>query len=297
LTKLLRKLLRGVLTDEELQMVSGGFDVVGDIAILRIRPGLSAEGRRMAATALMEAVPSIKSVWAQATPVSGEYRIRGLEHLAGEERTLTLYREHGCSYMVDVAKVYFSPRLSGERLRVASLVRDGEVVHNMFAGVGPFSIAIARMARGVRVYSSEINPDAYELMVRNVALNRVGESVIPLLGDAVEHALSMRGVDRVLLPLPEGALDVLPAAARELRTLGVAHVYLHVEGDGPEPRAMYAVASAEPRLHPYYSRIVREVAPHLYQVVVDAALLPQGVRLPLPGARPPSQAPDTFPAP
>ncbi|MGC9116608.1 MAG: class I SAM-dependent methyltransferase [Conexivisphaera sp.] len=287
MSKLLRRILRGVLPDEEIAMIAGGFDVVGDIAILRIRPELPPDRRRIAAEALMRALPSVRSVWAQVTPVSGEYRIRGLEHLAGEERTVTVHRENGCSYIVDVAKVYFSPRLSGERLRVASLVRDGEIVHNMFAGVGPFSILIARTARGVRVYSSEINPDAYELMVRNVALNHVEGSVIPLLGDALEHTRSLRGIHRVLLPLPERALDALPAAAEELRPLGVAHVYLHVEGEEPGARAMDAVASAAPRLHPYYARVVREVAPRLYQVVVDAALLPPGVRLPSrPGRRP-----------
>ncbi len=287
MSKLLRKLLRGVLTDEELGLISGGFDVIGDIAILRIRPELPLEKRRLAAEALMAAVPSIKSVWAQVTPVSGEYRIRGLEHLAGEERTTTIHREHGCSYLVDVAKVYFSPRLSGERLRVASLVRDGEVVHNLFAGVGPFSILIAKMAKGSKVYSSELNPDAYELMVRNVKLNGVEGSVIPLFGDALEHARMFRGLNRVLLPLPDKALEYLPHAAAELRTLGVAHVYLHVEGDSPEPRAMEMVRSAVPNLHPYYSRIVREIGPRVYQVVVDAALIPSGGAPPWPGGRPP----------
>jgi tRNA (guanine37-N1)-methyltransferase len=287
LSKLLRRLLRGVFTEEELELVSGGFDVIGDIAILRIRPELPADRRKVAAEALMSAVPSVKSVWAQVTPVSGEYRIRGLEHLAGEERTLTVHREHGCSYLVDVAKVYFSPRLSGERLRVASLVRDGEVVHNLFAGVGPFSILIAKMARGSRIYSSEVNPDAYELMVRNVKLNHVEDSVIPLLGDALEHARTLRGLDRVILPLPEKALEFLPSAAAELRPLGIAHVYLHVEGDSPEPRAMEMVASAVPSLNPYYSKVVREIGSRVYQVVVDAALIPSGAARPSPGDRPP----------
>ncbi len=274
MSKLLRRILRGILSEEELELVSGGFDVIGDIAIVRLRPGLPPEKKEAVAEALMSAVPSVKSVWAQVTPVSGEYRIRGLEHLAGEKRTTTIHREHGCSYIVDVAKVYFSPRLSGERLRVASLVRDGEIVHNMFAGVGPFSILIARMARNVIVYSSELNPDAFELMARNIRMNGVRGSVFPLLGDALAHARILRGLDRVLLPLPEKALEALPIAAEELRPLGVAHVYLHVEGDRPEPRAMDMVRSAVPRLHPFYARIVREVAPRLYQVVVDAALLP-----------------------
>ncbi|MFP3235323.1 MAG: class I SAM-dependent methyltransferase family protein [Nitrososphaeria archaeon] len=291
MTKLLRRILRGVLRDDELEMVAGGFDVIGDVAIIRVRPELPREARVVAAEALMRAVPSIRSVWAQVTPVSGEYRLRGLEHLAGEERTLTLYRENGCSYLVDVAKVYFSPRLSGERLRVASLVRDGEVVHNMFAGVGPFSILIARMAKGVRVYSSEINPDAYELLERNVRLNRVEGSVIPMLGDALEHARRLRDLgiraNRVLLPLPERALDALPVATEELRVLGVAHIYLHVEGGSPERRAMEEVSSRVPELHPYYARTVREVAPRLYQVVVDAVYLPSASARPSPGGRPP----------
>ncbi len=272
MTKILRRLLRGRLPEDDIGMISGGFDLIGDIAILRLREGLSSRKRRLVGEILLEAIPSVRSVWNQVTPVSGEHRIRGLEHLAGEYRTMTIHREYGCSYKVDVAEVYFSPRLSGERARVASLVGEGERIHNMFSGVGPFSVLIAKSVPRVEVYSSEINPHAYELLVENTIMNKVRDSVLPLLGDSLEHARSLSGMDRVLLPLPEKAMEALPSAVGELRTRGIVHVYLHVKGDRSSATrdAMEIVTSTGPPLCPYFARVVREVAPRLQQVVVDA---------------------------
>jgi tRNA (guanine37-N1)-methyltransferase len=273
MTKILRRLLREVLSEEELEHVAGGYDLIGDIAVLRISDKLPPERRKLVGEKLIEAMPNIRSVWNQVGPVSGDYRIRGLEHLAGERRTLTLYKEHGCSYLVDVAHVYFSPRLSGERLRVALMVKPGETVYNMFAGVGPFSILIAKHASRAVVYSSEINPWAYKLMLENIVLNRVSGSVVPLYGDAFRHVKGMRGLDRVLLPLPEKALDALPLAARSLRRGGVAHIYLHLEGrpDVAVKSAIKVIGEKCSVLEAFYGRVVREVAPRVYQVVVDAA--------------------------
>ena len=297
MTKILRRILRDLLSEDELGMISGGYDLIGDIAILRLREGLSPEKRRLVGEALIEAIPSVRSVWNQVTPVSGEHRVRGLEHLAGDRRTVTVHREYGCSYKVDVAGVYFSPRLSGERMRVASSVREGERIHNMFAGVGPFSILIAKTVPRVEVYSSEINPRAYELLVENIAVNKVKGSVLPLLGDAMEHARSLGGMDRVLLPLPEKALEALPLAVEELHARGIVHVYLHVKGDRPSAikEAMELVASAGPTLCPYFARAVREVAPRLQQVVVDAIKPPSALARCRPGGRRPLSALDIDP--
>jgi tRNA (guanine37-N1)-methyltransferase len=149
----------------------------------------------------------------------------------------------------------------------------------MFAGVCPFSILIAKRKSKVYVYSSEINPDAYDLMVENIVLNRVENKVIPLLGDAILHSKELTGVvDRVLMPLPEKALEALPIAYKEVKDGGVVHVYLHLECEKKIciETAMKLVSSRVSGLKPSYGRIVREVAPRVYQVVVDAVKLGAG---------------------
>ncbi|TRO47086.1 class I SAM-dependent methyltransferase family protein, partial [Candidatus Bathyarchaeota archaeon] len=143
--KRLRKNLSGVLTSEELGKVCNSFDIVGDIAIIRL-PSASSVTAQSAADAIMSRHKNVKTVLLQASPVSGDLRLRRLLHLAGQNKTRTIHREFGCLFSFDVTKCYFSPRLSQERLRIARRVEPGETVVNMFAGVGCFSIMIAKHA-------------------------------------------------------------------------------------------------------------------------------------------------------
>ncbi len=93
-------------------------------------------------------------------PVSGELRTRNVAIIAGENQTLTTHTEYGLSFDVDVETTYFSPRLASERKRVANLVKSGEIVVDMFAGVAPFSIMIARYAKPKIVYAIDKNKEA-----------------------------------------------------------------------------------------------------------------------------------------
>ena len=260
-----------------------GFKVefIGDIAIVKPPYGkpVDLDAARKYAEELMKAHKFVRSVWLAAGPVSGAHKVRPLEYLAGERRTVTVYKEHGCSFVVDVAKDFITPRLNYEHMRVARLVREGEVVVNMFAGVGLFSIIIAKYSRPKAVHSIDINPDAYAHMVENIRLNKVEGVVIPYLGDAAEVITSkLTGIaDRVLMPLPDLAIPYLKYAIAALRERGVVHVYLHVhaaKGEDPEEKAKGILAEAMSSLRVTWSsqgsRVVRMVGPRIYQVVVDA---------------------------
>jgi tRNA (guanine37-N1)-methyltransferase len=102
--------------------------------------------------------------------------------IGGENRMSTVHRESGCVFHVDLDKCYFSPRLGYERAWIASLVKPYETVVNMFAGVGCFSIIIAKRVESTRVFSIDLNPSAVTLMQENIRLNKVYGRVIPLLG-------------------------------------------------------------------------------------------------------------------
>jgi len=256
-------------------------DLIGDIMVLKQPPGVGVDELRLIAERVLERLPYVRSVWLAAGPVRGEHRVRErLVHLAGERRTRTVYREHGCSFLVDIEKVFITPRLSYEHLRVARLVRPWETVVNMFAGAGLFSVLAACKSRPRRVYSIDINPEAYKLMSENAVLNRVDSIVIPLLGDAAMIARSMlRGTaDRVLMPLPELALDYIPHALAALRSRSMLHVYLHISyarGEDPRRKAEHMVEEALLRagaasVSIIGSRRVRPVGPRTDQVVVDA---------------------------
>ena len=170
----------------------------------------------------------IKTVSIPNYPVKGDHRIRGLILLAGENRTVTRYKEQAAFFEVDIEKCYFSPRLKNERLRIASQVSQNETVVNMFAGVGCFSVIIAKRVPGTQVYSIDINPTAYQCMVENIRFNRLFGRVHPMMGDSKELVeTKLQGVaDRVLMPLPEKALEYLPTAFSALKkTGGWIHYY------------------------------------------------------------------------
>jgi len=258
--------------------VCNSYDIVGDIAIVRL-PEASKERGRKVAEALMSVHKNVKTVLAQIGPVCGDFRLRKLEYVAGERETVTVHRESGCLFSVDVERCYFSPRLSYERMRVARQVRKGEVVVNMFAGVGCFSILITKYSGAEKVYSIDVNTTAFQYMQENIRLNMAYGRVIPILGDAkevVEKRLCHLA-DRVLMPLPEKAFEYLPYALLALkRTGGWIHYYDFEHAKKDENAAEKVKLKISERLQSLdatfeipIARVVRATGPNWYQVVLD----------------------------
>jgi len=276
--KLLEKLLEEDLGAEKARVVPKSFDIVGDIAVIKV-PDEIEEYKRAIAEAVMRANKHVKTVLNQTSPVHGTLRLRGLEWIAGEKKTATIHREFGCVYKIDLAKAYFSPRLSYERNRIAVLVKPGEVVVNMFAGVGCYSVIIARKSEAEKIYSLDINSDAVGLMEENIKLNRVGYPVVPMRGDAREVIEeNLRGVaDRVLMPLPERAYDYIEAANVALKPEGGwIHYYDFTHAKKEEDPKEKTAKRVSKRLEVLglkfelrFSRVVRDVGPNWYQIALD----------------------------
>ena len=234
---------------------------------------------RIVAEKIIAIHKNVKAVFTPTTRIKGDYRIRELTLLAGENRTITLHKESGCIFKVDVEKCYFSPRLSYEHKRIAELVLPGEVIVNMFAGVGSFSVLVAKTQSQSKVYSIDLNPSAFVCMEENVEINGVGNQVYCLLGDSkeiVEEKLR-HCADRVLLPLPEKALLYLPYALLALKkTGGWIHYYdfQHaLREEDPVEKTKIVVSQKLDSMSVSYafvgSRIIRPTGPNWYQTVLD----------------------------
>ncbi|MDR2719605.1 MAG: class I SAM-dependent methyltransferase family protein [Nitrososphaerota archaeon] len=254
-------------------------DIVGDVAIIEIPPVLNMY-KTVIGQAILKTHKNIKSVHAKAGAINGVYRVRNLDYIAGENRTQTIYNEYGCQYHVDLAKAYFSPRLSQEHHRIAALVTAGEVVVDLFAGVGPFVVPIGKMCPEVKAYAVDINPDAVDLLKINVKINKVENQVYPLLGDARELANNkLRGIaDRVIMNLPETAIDFVDAACQTLKpTGGLVHFYGFVRKPNTiedlQTRFIGLVEQQGRNVVAFQCvRSVRETAPYEQQVVLDAQI-------------------------
>lgn len=276
----LKKIAREVLGEEAAERLWKRVEFIGDLALIRVPLGEDPEKLKPLAEEIIKRFNFVKSVWGALPGVEGAYRLRRHVWLAGEQRSETIYREHGCLFKVDINKVYISPSLNYEHIRVARLVRPGEVVVNMFAGAGLFSIIIAKYSRPRKVYSIDINPDAYNFMVENVFINRVVDIVEPILGDAREviNSRLVSVADRVLMPYPELALDYLVDAVKALREGGgYIHVYLHVHVDRGEHYLEKSKRIVEEKISELgvrkyrveNLRKIRNVGPRLHQTVVD----------------------------
>jgi tRNA (guanine37-N1)-methyltransferase len=281
-SSLVRGYLSKFLSPIEMRDVRTSFDVIGDIAIIRA-PLKLRHRRHIIAQAVMKTNSNIKTVLNQVSAVSGSFRLRELEYLLGEEKTRTIYQEYGCRFKVDLATVYFSPRLSFERMRIANLVNYGETVLNMFAGVGCYSIIIAKHRPIKHVFSIDLNPEAVELMKENVQLNRVADKVTVIEGDAqdiISTQLKQSG-NRVLMPLPEKAFEYLESAIQALKEgKGIIHFYDVIFAKKSEDPIEKLIQRIEPKLQElssaftiHSSRVVRMVGSRWYQIVLDIHII------------------------
>ena len=214
--------LKGKLSDAEMAYVPRSFDLIGDVAILEI-PDEIFDKRKIIGEALLETFKNIKVVANKKTSVGTEYRTREVEVIAGENRTETLHREHGCVYKLDVTTAYFSPRLGSERMRVAEQVRDGERVLVMFAGIGPYPVLIAKKRKPSEVVAIELNPEGVKYMLENIKQNKV--KVKAVLGDAGEEVKKLGKFDRIIMPLPKDAGNFLAQTLPALNKGGVINYY------------------------------------------------------------------------
>jgi len=273
------ELLENELPSHLLASLPRAMDLVGDIAIIEIPLELDAHKRVIGETVL-KTHKNAQTVLAKAGAISGTYRLREFSVIAGEPKTKTVHKEHGCKYYVDLAKVYFSPRLSHEHNRVASFVKDGETVVDLFAGVGPFSVLIAKTRENVKVYAIDANPYAIKFLKKNIRLNRVESQVYPILGDA-KQVVKQRfsGIaDRVIMNLPKKAMEFVDAACKVVKpTGGIVHFYSFVDASNTleDVKLCFidAVEKSGRKVEDIlFSRFVRATAPHEWQAVLDAKI-------------------------
>jgi tRNA (guanine37-N1)-methyltransferase len=273
---MLKKALENVLSEKENEELFSAFDQIGEIIIVRIPDSLLTK-KKIIGEKLLEQVKTARSVFYQSSSVEGDFRTRNLEIIAGEDNTVTEYKEFGCRFTVDVEKAFFSPRLSTERDRIANLVQEGEIVINMFGGVGMFSIIAAKRKKCI-VYNIDINPIAANLCEKNIGLNKLSGKIISLQGDAaqiIEEQLKDKG-DRILMLLPERSDEFLSSAISATKNNGIIHYYSHVHADKKSQAAKLSekhyqdISPVKSKI--LYSKIVRAVGPRYYQTVVDVRI-------------------------
>jgi len=274
----LKEALSQKFSEEELRHLTKAFDIIGDIAIIEIPNELQAREKEIA-DAIMQVHRNVKVVAKKLGGMIGEYRVRPIKVIAGENRTETEYHESGCRMRFDVAKTYFSVRLSHERERIADQVKDGELILALFAGVGPFPLVIAKKNKNksnlLKIAAIELNPDATKYMKENVRLNKMDGIIEPIEGDARKVVMGRfrNWADRVLMPLPKSAYEFLDVAFAGAKNGAIVHFYSFAEEgkafEDAKEKVKQAAKEAKAKVEILNQKIVRPYAPHVVQTVTD----------------------------
>jgi len=269
--------LEGVLSSKEIGFLPRAYDLIGDIAVLEIPEEIEAHSIHIG-KAFSEVHSNFATVLAKKGAIAGATRVREYKLLAGVDKTRTVHTEYGCKIAIDLANAYFSPRLSEEHNRVSNQVDVGEVVVDMFTGVGPFALHIARK-QNARVVAIDINPLAIELLHESITMNKLVGTIEPFLADAHTYVSANfdHDVDRVIMNHPSGAFGFIADACQSLRKGGIMHYYDFGAGENPEDEIVSKVSrlvreAGKGTPEVLHVRRVRDSAPYEYQMVVDLVI-------------------------
>ncbi len=282
----LKSKFNGKIDPELVSLLPKGYNVIGDIAIVRIPEKLT-EFKREIGEFLLEWEVKARSV-ACFTGVTGELRTpTGIEIIAGKNNFVTVHRELGCKFELDISKVLFCLGNHYERMRMIDVVKPSEIVIDMFAGVGQFTIPIAVHSKTERIWTIDKNPHAYSYLLKNIFLNSVENIVIPFWGDSyyiVPNLLSEKA-DRIIMGFIRGldpsqrlCKDFLPGALKALKKEGGIihfHEIFPQEDVFEKPIEIireYALAEGRNVIEITYQGIIKTYAPKIVHVVVDAVI-------------------------
>ena len=273
-----------------LELIPHSYDLIGDIAIIEFdrldnMHDISQLGdiKKEISKAMLKVHKNIKTIYEKIGPVKGEYRLRGLKHILGPKKTETLIYENKCVFKLDVKKTFFTPRLVFERKRISNLpFEKNEIIVDMFSGVGPFAIQIAKN-QDVIVHAFDINPWAIYYLNENILLNKLKGKILAYNIDIksllkydnpIRQNLENK-IHRIIMNLPERALEFIDIAKILIKKSGaILHIYLFSEKPDSIEKGIF---KSKKVLNQHYlsiekilnKRIVKPYSPRIDLIVLD----------------------------
>jgi tRNA wybutosine-synthesizing protein 2 len=270
--KRLKQLLSEHVPGDKAEYLPSGFQRVGDIIILNLKPELKLFEKRLG-QAILKTFPDAKTICARSGGISGELRIPQVRRIAGNG-TVTTHIENGCKYKLDVARVMFAKGNVRERGRLPGLVGPGETIVDMFAGIGYFTVPVAVHAKPKKIIAIEKNPAAVGFLKENIKLNSIKN--VDVIESDNREAGKTGIADRVILGYLPGTEHYLPAAFGFLKPdSGIIHfhnTYSKQElWDKPIDELEAAAKDAGYMLEKItHKAVVKHFAPGVEHVVIDA---------------------------
>lgn len=222
-SKQIKRLLSEKIPSDLISKLPDKWEKIGDILIIKLPSELNKYRTEIGEK--YAKVLQCKTVLQDISGVSGIYREPNVEIIYGVEDTETVHKENGIIYKLDARKIMFSSGNMDERIRMANVSNKDEVVVDLFAGIGYFTLPIAVYSKPRKIFACEINPVAYDYLCQNIVLNHVASVVEPLLGD--NRAIGLKNVaDRVVMGYISSTYEFLSIAFDCLKShTGVIHYH------------------------------------------------------------------------
>lgn len=260
--------------DEKKQYLPRKWELLGDVLLMKIPPELEEEKATIAEAYAGEL--GVKTVLRD-LGIEGDLREPNVELLYGTQ-TETTHKENGILFRLDCARLMFSSGNVDERIRMASIAGEGEVVVDMFAGIGFFSLPMAVHSKPGKIYALELNPVAFDYLRQNIQLNHAEDIINPVLGD--NRGFEYENIaDRIVMGFLEDTHRYLSKALDILKHEGgVIHYHEkcpnELLGTRPLERVRQAVEKNGYAMELMGLKNVKSYAPGVSHVVLDVRVQP-----------------------
>lgn len=207
-----------------MEFIVKGYDLLGNIAVVKFVRGAKLIDKKREADSIFKAHRSVRTVLEKSQRFKGRLRVQKTKWIAGEKTKEVLYRENGCEFRLNVDRCYFSPRLAGDRLEIAIMVKKKEEVLVMFGGVAPYAIVIAKLSKPKKIVSVELGRECSKYALENVKRNKVNVDVIR--GDVRKVLPKFKGkFDRIVMARPNLKDSFLDVVFSRIKKGGEIHYY------------------------------------------------------------------------
>ncbi len=224
--ELLIEKLKNKLGEDKLGLLPSGFQRIGDIIILNLKEDI-VKYKKEIGKIVLGSFPGVRSVCNKEGGITGKFREPEISVIAGNKNTITTHFENGCYYKFDICKIMFAKGNLSERVRIAKKVNHDEMIVDMFAGIGYFSVPIAKLGKPKKIYAIELNPVSFKFLKENLKLNKIESIVEPINGDSKEEVLKLveRGIkaDRFLMGYLPPPKEFLAFAMKIIKRNGILH--------------------------------------------------------------------------
>jgi len=269
---LLQQNLKNKLSKEELSLLPSSYQRIGDITILNLKPDLQKYEKDIG-NIVLKNVPKTETVCARTGFIKDTYREPQLKVIAGKKLTKTIHKENGITYNIDVNNIMFSKGNLTERKRIISQVEKGEIIIDMFAGIGYFSLGLGKFSKANKICAIEINPNAFKFLEENIKTNKI-KNIIPIYGDCILKIPKLGKADRILMGLLPTSKDYLLDAMKAARPNTIIHY--HTTGkksDNLFEDVKIAAKISGLNVKLLKQKKVKSYAPRVYHYVLDCKII------------------------